>query len=58
MGQGNPATSSANSTDTVSPASQNATSTNPGTRFGKGGTFPGEGDASTETIITSKAPGV
>lgn len=58
MGQGNPATSSASSNDYISPAKENATSTNPGTRYGKGGTAPGQGDASNETIITKSSPGV
>lgn len=58
MGNGNPATSSASNSDYVSPAKENATATNPGTRFGKGGTFPGEGDASNETIIAKSSPGV
>lgn len=58
MGQGNPATSSASVSAPVSPDSQNSTATNPGTRFGKGGKFPGEGDASTDTIVSSSSPGV
>lgn len=58
MGQGNPATSSASVSDKVTPEAQNATATQPGTRYGKGGSFPGEGDNSTETIVTSASPGV
>lgn len=58
MGQGQLASSSANVSDKVTPDSQNATATNPGTRYGKGGSFPGEGDNSTETIVTSASPGV
>lgn len=58
MGQGNPATSNASVSDKVTPDAQNATSTNPGTRFGKGGNFPGEGDHSSDTVVTSASPGV
>lgn len=52
------ATPNSEVTETVTPAAQNATATNPGSRFGKGGTFPGESDCSTETIVASASPGV
>lgn len=58
MGQGNPATGIANVNDPVTPQAQNGTSTNPGSRFGKGGKFPGGGDASKENIVTSASPGI
>lgn len=58
MGQGDLASGVANVNDPVSPATQNGQATNPGTRFGKGGKFPGESDASNETIITKSSPGV
>lgn len=58
MGQGDLASGIKNVTDIVTPDAQNATATNPGTRFGKGGKFPGEGDASNENIVAKSSPGV
>lgn len=44
-------------TTKVSPDSCNPQATYPGTRYGKGGTAPGQSDASTETIISSSSAG-
>lgn len=46
------ATPNSETTETVSPASQNATSSYEGTEYGKGGNHPGQGDHSDERIVT------
>jgi hypothetical protein len=37
----------------VSPAGENSQASYPGTRYGKGGNHPGQGDNSTDRIVTS-----
>lgn len=56
---GHAATPNSETTDRVTPASQNATSTYPGTRYGQNGDSPASDmDDSEATKIVSSSPGV
>ena len=41
----------------TSPDGLNGQATYPGTRYGKGGTAPGQSDCSSETIVSTGTPG-
>jgi hypothetical protein len=51
---GHSASPNSETTERVSPASKNGTASYPGTRYGKGGNHPGDGDHSTERIVTAR----
>lgn len=50
---GHAATPNRETSETVNPAGQNGKASYPGTRYGKGGNHPGQGDHSSERIVTS-----
>jgi hypothetical protein len=56
---GHAATPNSEVSETVTPGEQNATTTYPGSRYGKGGSSPaGNQNDSEETKIVSASPGV
>ena len=60
QGPGQSASSSTGSgVSAVTPGALNSKdATYPGTRYGKGGTAPGQSDCSTDTIVSSASPGI
>lgn len=53
MSGGHAATPNSECSETVSPGSVNGEASYPGTRYGQGGNHPGQGDNSSERIVTS-----
>lgn len=52
MSGGHTAAPNSECTETANPADKNSEASYPGTRYGKGGNHPGQGDHSEERIVT------
>lgn len=50
---GHAATPNSETTEVSNPKEKNSEASYPGTRYGQGGNYPGQGDHSTERIVTS-----
>lgn len=55
MGRADP---NSQTTETVNPGAQGHNPTYPGTRYGKGGNHPGQGDHSNDCKVVEASPGV